>query len=315
VAVFESRRGSRTLRYALPDTTAVAALSALRQQTLPRLITPPRFISRTGPAAPAAWPTRLRAYLDDQLLLVGGGLLALVLILLATVPALASLGGSAPVAAPNPLRSSAGATGTATTRVEDLGAGTFVGRIPFVQQLRYFNALSGGASPAQRFVEGAREASLAAYLQEVGMQVALPYISDAATTKEAIDTWAAASAEAERQAALQGAISVASWQAPPLVPGSRIPNTTVTFYACIGNGFCDIMYTGQPPFEGAAACSADLPFGTRFVINNDPTGRVFVCLDRGALAPTWVDIWFYDAADGWAWQSYVGTSSDITIVP
>ena len=58
----------------------------------------------------------------------------------------------------------------------------------------------------------------------------------------------------------------------------------------------------------------NLPFGTRFVITDDPSQRIFVCLDRGALAATWVDVWFYDVADGWAWQSGLGTRSDIIIV-
>ena len=82
----------------------------------------------------------------------------------------------------------------------------------------------------------------------------------------------------------------------------------------MGESDAEGMATGQAPFEGAAACSSNLPFGTRFSIANDPAGRVFTCLDRGALSPTWVDVWFYDAADGWAWQSIVGTSSDIIIV-
>jgi hypothetical protein len=99
-----------------------------------------------------------------------------------------------------------------------------------------------------------------------------------------------------------------------MVSGTRIPGATVTFYSCIDNGFCGNMATGDPVFAGAAACSADMPFGTRFVVANDPTGQVFVCMDRGLLAPTWVDVWFYDVADGWAWQAPVGTHSDIIIV-
>jgi hypothetical protein len=189
-----------------------------------------------------------------------------------------------------------------------------VGRIPFIQQLRYLEALAGATPEVRRFVEGARQASLAGYLQDVGVQVTLPYLSDAVSTKEAIDAWTAAVAEAEREAALRVTASRAVWQAPSLVAGTRIPAATVTFYACIGNGFCGNMASGLAPFDGAAACSVDLPFGTRFVIANDPAGRVFVCLDRGALAPTWVDVWFYDAADGWAWQSIVGTRSEIIIV-
>lgn len=44
-------------------------------------------------------------------------------------------------------------------------------------------------------------------------------------------------------------------------------------------------------------------------------GRVYECLDRGALATTWVDVFFYNTADGIAWQSLLGgTISDIELV-
>ena len=75
------------------------------------------------------------------------------------------------------------------------------------------------------------------------------------------------------------------------------------------------MSNGQQVFAGAAACSANLPFGTRFFLNADPARTVYTCLDRGALSATWVDIWFYSPAEGWAWQSMIGgLYSDITIV-
>ena len=41
-------------------------------------------------------------------------------------------------------------------------------------------------------------------------------------------------------------------------------------------------------FEGAAACSWNLPFGTKLTIHGDPTGRTYECLDpRARSAPTW----------------------------
>lgn len=311
---FEAERRGRTTGYALSSTTSVAALAHLRQQTLPQLIDPPRFFPGARPLTTRPdWLTRLLGHLTRQVVLAGV-FAAVVLILATALPAWAALQQSESVAPSVAVHSSVGATGTAATRVEDLGVATFVGRIPFVQQLRYLGALTGGTPPAQRFVEGARQASLAEYVQNVGVQVTLPYVSDAVSTKQAIDTWTAAVAEAERRAALRSATSGAVWQAPPPVAGTRIPGAHATFYSCIGNGFCGTMANGQQVFAGAAACSADLPFGTRFVLANDPAGRVFVCLDRGALAPTWVDVWFYDAYDGWTWQSIVGTRSDIIIV-
>ena len=91
----------------------------------------------------------------------------------------------------------------------------------------------------------------------------------------------------------------------------------ITIYGCVGpgGGFCNNMASGIQVFEGAAACSGDLPFGTKIRIHGDPTGRVYECLDRGALATTWVDVFFYDTQAGIAWQSLLGgTVTNIEIV-
>ncbi len=91
----------------------------------------------------------------------------------------------------------------------------------------------------------------------------------------------------------------------------------ITIYGCVGpgGGFCNNMASGMPVFEGAAACSPDLPFGTKVRIQGDPTGRVYECLDRGALAATWIDVFFYDTQAGMAWQSLLGgTVAQIEIV-
>ena len=100
---------------------------------------------------------------------------------------------------------------------------------------------------------------------------------------------------------------------PPSGAG-QIQGVNITFYDCLEQGFCGAMYNGEPVYEGAAACSWDLPLGTRFVIENDPTQRVYVCADRGLLANTWVDIFFYSPADGWAWQQEVGRYATIHIL-
>lgn len=305
----QHQAGSAT--YALSSTSAVAALTRLRQHSFPQLIDVPRFIPRGRHLTPnAEWLTRLLGYVTPKRALAG--VFAALLVVLATaLPTWAALQQSA--SAPSGIRSSAGVTGTAATRVEDLAVTTFVGQIPFVQQLRYVNAVAGTMPASERFVLGARQASISTYLEEINVQVGLPYLSDATSTKAAIDAWVAA--EAARNAALASATGGASsWQAPLPVPGTHIQGARVTFYACLGNGFCGTMANGQQVFDGAAACSTDLPFGTRFVIESDPSGRVFTCLDRGALAATWVDVWFYNADDGYAWQSLVGNRSAITIV-
>jgi hypothetical protein len=88
----------------------------------------------------------------------------------------------------------------------------------------------------------------------------------------------------------------------------------VTFYDCVRQGFCDEMYNGSKVYEGAAACSWDLPIGTKFYIVGDPTDRVYVCEDRGLLEDTWVDIFWHHPSDGRKWQKEVGRYAPIILV-
>ena len=108
-----------------------------------------------------------------------------------------------------------------------------------------------------------------------------------------------------------------SYNTPSGYAVGTILTARITVYGCVGpgGGFCNGMASGIQVFEGAAACSADLPFGTKIRISGDPTGRVYECLDRGHLASTWVDVFFYDTRDGIAWQSLLGgTVTNIEIV-
>jgi hypothetical protein len=309
---------SRQSAYSVTGSRSVAVLAQVRQQAFSGVAGQPRYIPLTRPEAiQPGWLERVFDGLAKQAA-VAGGIAALVLIVALALPIWSALRGGEGAAATSSVsvRSSAGVTGTTATRVEDLSATTFVGGVPFVQRLRYFDAVTGASSPSRLFVAGGREASLAEYLRDVGNQVALPYLNDAVNTRDRIELYAAAVEENERAARAQLAAVVpapiTAWQAPSAASGTRL-NSTVTFYACVGNGFCGNMANGQQAYAGAAACSTNLPFGTRFTIADDPSGRVFTCLDRGALSSTWVDVWFYDAADGWAWQSIVGTNSDIII--
>jgi hypothetical protein len=124
---------------------------------------------------------------------------------------------------------------------------------------------------------------------------------------------AGASAATTRSAAAAPmTLNGASGYAPGTVLHARI-----TIYGCSGpgGGFCGNMSSGAPAFEGAAACSSNLPMGTKLTIAGDPTGRVYECLDRGNLASTWIDVFFNDTSAGMAWQSALGTTmADITIV-
>ena len=311
--LFEGERSARAVSYALPASGAVSMPRPLSQRAFPNLLDPPIF-RRPGPVA-AELPLIGRVRLQlMRWMLAAAGLAAFVLLLATAVPALAAMRSSDVDARPlATYTSSAGVTGSAATRIEDLSATTFVGQVPFVQQLRYISAVSGSQPEGQLFIETARQASVAQYVQDVGTQMALPYLRDAIVTNKAAVAYAKAIVQQERQQAVAAAISGPAWQAPAITSGTTIPGSTVTFYACVGNGFCGAMANGQQVFAGAAACSSDLPFGTRFTVVNDPTGQVFTCLDRGALSSTWVDIWFYDVAQGYAWQSYVGMVSDIII--
>ena len=87
----------------------------------------------------------------------------------------------------------------------------------------------------------------------------------------------------------------------------------MTFYDC--PPFCGTMASGATVYEGAAACGYAWELGTRFTLEGDPTGRVYVCEDRGGGPWLWVDIWFADAATGYAWQAVIGSSAVALITP
>lgn len=143
----------------------------------------------------------------------------------------------------------------------------------------------------------------------------------------ALDAWgkreaAAKTAAAAKNQTLQAASAPARGAAQSLGRASgygagAVLLARITIYGCVGSGggFCGGMASGIKVFEGAAACSSDMAFGTKFTIAGDPTGRTYECLDRGHLSSPWVDVFFYDTADGFAWASQLGsTSANITIV-
>jgi len=94
----------------------------------------------------------------------------------------------------------------------------------------------------------------------------------------------------------------------------RLYGVNITFYDCKGQGFCGGMYNGRKVYQGAAACSWNLPLGTRFYIVGDPTKRTYTCEDRGLLDETWVDVFWNEPRDGWIWQSKVGRYASIEVI-
>jgi hypothetical protein len=124
-------------------------------------------------------------------------------------------------------------------------------------------------------------------------------------------------AEKARAAAVPAAGSPFSRNVASGYAAGTVLTARVTIYGCVGpgGGFCGGMAGGGRVFEGAVACSSNLPFGTKLKIHGDPTGRVYECLDRGALPATWIDVYFYNTSDGIAWQSSLGgTIAQIEIV-
>jgi hypothetical protein len=107
---------------------------------------------------------------------------------------------------------------------------------------------------------------------------------------------------------------VVTVQAAPATVLLQIHDVNLTFYDCAEQGFCGAMFNGIDVYEGAAACSWDLEIGTLFRVVGDPTLRVYECTDRGHLSDTWVDIFWYYPADGWAWQDIVGRYGTIEVV-
>lgn len=306
---------------AFASSSAAASLAYLREQTFPKFIDPPRFVPRTRslPVQPD-WVTQGLRRLGRQAL--AAALFAATAVLIATsLPAWSSLvSGGATVPAGALVRSSSGETGSAASRLEAFGPHNFFTQNPFVQRARLFNDADGTPSP-YLFLAGVRQASIAEFANSLVLQAGVPFEEAALATQQSLDAWNAAVAE---EVLRQEAASVAppTFAAPPssaiwesnLTPGTVIPSVTVTFYACVGNGFCGNMASGHQVFPGAAACSIDMAFGTKFVVLNDPTQTVFTCLDRGALASPWVDVWFYSVEQGHAWQASVGSVSDIRIV-
>ncbi|MDO8612852.1 MAG: hypothetical protein Q7R32_08520 [Dehalococcoidia bacterium] len=75
------------------------------------------------------------------------------------------------------------------------------------------------------------------------------------------------------------------------------------------------MSSGKTVYEGAAACGWAYALGARVSIEGDPTGRVYVCEDRGRLAPTQVDVFWHREEDGRTWTTRVGRWADVRREP
>jgi hypothetical protein len=98
--------------------------------------------------------------------------------------------------------------------------------------------------------------------------------------------------------------------------GPEAVDVHITFYACDGDStgrYCGTMANGRRVHEGAAACGYAFDLGQGFRIVGDPTGREYVCEDRGRGGAYWVDIWFQAAEEGYAWLAQVGSYGRIVL--
>jgi len=190
----------------------------------------------------------------------------------------------------------------------------------FIAGGAFWGALSGSADPAH-----AQAAADGAGRNEVRATAALASMSPSASQlaiEEQIDRPLPPQSGVASQTSAQTLpppIETAA-PAPTAAPAETrltrgiIDNVNITFYDCANQGFCGAMYNGRKVYEGAAACSWNLSIGTRFVIVGDPTHRIYTCEDRGLLANTWVDIFWYHPSDGYNWQRHVGRYGTIEIV-
>ena len=85
----------------------------------------------------------------------------------------------------------------------------------------------------------------------------------------------------------------------------------LSFYVCRGappgfeDGFCGGAGGNLGLEEGQVACGYAWSLGTQFQIYGDPTNRIYICNDRG-LGPTyWLDVFFWEYADGRAWRDSI----------
>ena len=250
---------------------------------------------RPSPAAPPAgaigFQNTTRAVITRHLalaMLIGAGIIALA----ASLPALTALAST--------LRSPAAPAPSFGPALEERTAAGVAGN--------WEQSYSLAAPPADQ-VGAAVLADV-----EVHREQALKAMQAIADARAAEARAAAARAAAAQPVAVPVPYTM---HAASIYAAGTVLRARITIYGCTGpgGGFCGRMASGGRAFEGAAACSANLSFGTRFTIAGDPTHRTYECLDRGDLPATWIDVYFADTATGMAWQSNLGTTmADITIV-
>ena len=81
----------------------------------------------------------------------------------------------------------------------------------------------------------------------------------------------------------------------------------ITFYTC--PPYCATTASGVSVYVGGAACGYGFALGQQFIL----AGRRYTCNDRGGGPSYWVDIFFWDEAEGWAFIAEVGSYGTVIL--
>ena len=93
--------------------------------------------------------------------------------------------------------------------------------------------------------------------------------------------------------------------------GAEIILDALTFYVCRGappgfqDGYCGLGADGTQVYEGMAACGYAFPLGTTFKVIGDDSQRTYTCHDRGLGPAYWIDVFFWEYADGRAFSDSI----------
>ena len=94
----------------------------------------------------------------------------------------------------------------------------------------------------------------------------------------------------------------------------------LSFYVCRGappgfqDGYCGLAADGTPVYEGMAACGYAFPLGTIFRVIGDNFQWTFTCHDRGRGPAYWIDVFFWEYADGRAWSDSIPRPARVRVL-
>ena len=90
-------------------------------------------------------------------------------------------------------------------------------------------------------------------------------------------------------------------------PEGESVDVWITFYTC--PPYCATTASGVSVHVGGAACGYGFALGQQFLL----VGSRYTCNDRGGGPRYWVDIFFWDEAEGYAWLAQVGSYGTVIL--